>query len=59
MKCPYCDHCYSQVLYTRNNGMIKSIVRRRHCFKCERRYTTEEIIRNYDKKHKDESQKSA
>lgn len=53
MKCPYCKHTESKVLYTIYVSSRKDTVRRRTCLGCDRRFTTEEIVRALDKKAKD------
>jgi transcriptional repressor NrdR len=59
VKCPYCRHTESKVLYTIYVSSRKDTVRRRECFGCDRRYTTEEIVRRLDKKAEDAKKQSA
>ncbi|CAM4066938.1 transcriptional regulator NrdR [Paenibacillus alkaliterrae] len=44
MKCPYCDYAGTKVLDSRPANENKSIRRRRECEKCNRRFTTFEMI---------------
>jgi transcriptional repressor NrdR len=44
MKCPYCDHIGTKVLDSRPANENKSIRRRRECEKCQRRFTTFEMV---------------
>jgi transcriptional repressor NrdR len=44
MKCPYCDHNGTKVLDSRPANENKSIRRRRECEKCQRRFTTFEMV---------------
>lgn len=44
MKCPYCDYSGTKVLDSRPANENKSIRRRRECEKCNRRFTTFEMI---------------
>lgn len=44
MKCPYCEHTDSKVIDTRPTEEGTSIRRRRECLKCEKRFTTYEVI---------------
>jgi transcriptional repressor NrdR len=44
MKCPYCDHMGTKVLDSRPANENKSIRRRRECEKCQRRFTTFEMV---------------
>lgn len=44
MKCPYCDFSGTKVLDSRPANENKSIRRRRECEKCQRRFTTFEMI---------------
>ncbi|MBH5318479.1 transcriptional regulator NrdR [Paenibacillus sp. GSMTC-2017] len=44
MKCPYCDFAGTKVLDSRPANENKSIRRRRECEKCNRRFTTFEMI---------------
>jgi transcriptional repressor NrdR len=53
VKCPYCKYTESKVLYTIYVSSKKDTVRRRHCLGCDRRFTTEEIVRALDKKAQD------
>lgn len=44
MKCPYCDHTNTKVLDSRPANENKSIRRRRECERCNKRFTTFEMI---------------
>ncbi|WP_127582881.1 transcriptional regulator NrdR [Paenibacillus koleovorans] len=44
MKCPYCDNAGTKVLDSRPANENRSIRRRRECDKCQRRFTTFEMI---------------
>ncbi len=44
MKCPYCGYVESKVIDSRPTDEFERIRRRRECLKCERRFTTYEII---------------
>lgn len=44
MKCPYCGYVESRVIDSRPTDESESIRRRRECLKCERRFTTYEIV---------------
>ncbi|MBJ6363771.1 transcriptional regulator NrdR [Paenibacillus sp. GCM10012307] len=44
MKCPYCDNGGTKVLDSRPANENKSIRRRRECERCNRRFTTFEMI---------------
>lgn len=44
MKCPYCDYFGTKVLDSRPANENRSIRRRRECEKCQRRFTTFEMI---------------
>ena len=44
MKCPYCGEQDSKVVDSRHNEDGVSIRRRRECLKCQRRFTTYEIV---------------
>ncbi len=44
MKCPFCEHSESKVVDSRPTDEGVSIRRRRECLKCEKRFTTYEII---------------
>lgn len=40
MKCPFCQHCNTQVIDTRLSENSNNIRRRRRCLSCERRFST-------------------
>lgn len=42
MKCPFCSHCDTQVMETRDSVDGDSIRRRRQCASCQKRFTTYE-----------------
>jgi transcriptional repressor NrdR len=44
MKCPYCDYSGTKVLDSRPANENKSIRRRRECERCNRRFTTFEMV---------------
>lgn len=44
MKCPNCGHTESKVIDSRSTDDGSSIRRRRECLKCQRRFTTYEVI---------------
>lgn len=44
MKCPFCDHFGTKVLDSRPANENKSIRRRRECERCQKRFTTFEMI---------------
>ncbi len=44
MKCPFCEHTESKVIDTRTTEEGVSIRRRRECLKCEKRFTTYELV---------------
>lgn len=44
VKCPYCDYSGTKVLDSRPANDNKSIRRRRECEKCQRRFTTFEMV---------------
>jgi len=44
MKCPFCGDQDSKVVDSRHNEDSNSIRRRRECMKCQRRFTTYEIV---------------
>ena len=44
MKCPYCGEQDSKVVDSRHNEDGVSIRRRRECMRCQRRFTTYEIV---------------
>ena len=44
MKCPYCGDQESKVVDSRHSDDGQSIRRRRECMKCQRRFTTYEIV---------------
>ena len=46
MKCPFCGDQDSKVVDSRHSEDGLSIRRRRECLKCERRFTTYEIVEN-------------
>lgn len=46
MKCPYCNYQESKVIDSRPIEDNKSIRRRRECIKCNRRFTTYEMVEN-------------
>ena len=46
MKCPFCGDQESKVVDSRHNEDSNSIRRRRECMKCQRRYTTYEVVEN-------------
>ena len=46
MKCPFCGDLESKVVDSRRSDDGLSIRRRRECLKCQRRFSTYEIIEN-------------
>lgn len=44
MKCPFCGYSESKVIDTRPTDEGERIRRRRECLKCEKRFTTYEVI---------------
>ena len=44
MKCPFCGEQESKVVDSRHNEENNSIRRRRECMKCQRRFTTYEMV---------------
>ena len=44
MKCPFCGYTESKVIDTRPTDEGERIRRRRECLKCEKRFTTYEVI---------------
>ena len=44
MKCPFCGDQDSKVVDSRHNEDSNSIRRRRECMKCQRRFTTYEMV---------------
>jgi transcriptional repressor NrdR len=46
MKCPYCGSRETEVVETRDSEDLETIRRRRHCTKCEKRFTTYERVEN-------------
>ena len=46
MKCPFCGDQDSKVVDSRHNEESNSIRRRRECMKCQRRFTTYEMVEN-------------
>ena len=44
MKCPFCGDQDSKVVDSRHSDDGQSIRRRRECMKCQRRFTTYEIV---------------
>lgn len=44
MKCPFCGYVESKVIDSRPTDEFERIRRRRECLRCERRFTTYEII---------------
>ena len=44
MKCLYCECTESKVIDSRSSDDRKSIRRRRECLKCQRRFTTYEVV---------------
>lgn len=44
MKCPYCGYAESKVIDSRPTDENERIRRRRECLKCERRFTTYEVV---------------
>lgn len=44
MLCPYCAHLGTRVLDSRPSNENRSIRRRRECEKCQRRFTTFEVV---------------
>ena len=44
MKCPFCGDQESKVVDSRHSEDGQSIRRRRECFKCQRRFTTYEVV---------------
>ena len=44
MKCPYCGYLESKVIDSRSAEEGNSIRRRRECLRCQRRFTTYEIM---------------
>ena len=44
MKCPFCGDQESKVVDSRHNEDSNSIRRRRECMKCQRRFTTYEMV---------------
>ncbi len=44
MKCPYCNYSNSEVIETRDSEDLSVTRRRRHCPKCEKRFTTYERV---------------
>lgn len=59
MKCPYCQHKESKVVYTIYVPHNSDTVRRRSCIGCGRRYTTQEVVKTLDKKAQDASKQLA
>ena len=45
MKCPFCGDQESKVVDSRRSEDGQSIRRRRECLKCQRRFTTYEMVR--------------
>ena len=44
MKCPYCSYSESKVIDSRPTDEGERIRRRRECLKCQKRFTTYEIV---------------
>ena len=44
MRCPFCGEQESKVVDSRHNEENNSIRRRRECMKCQRRFTTYELV---------------
>lgn len=44
MKCPFCFHIESKVIDSRPTDECEKIRRRRECLKCQKRFTTYEIV---------------
>ena len=44
MKCPFCGNTESKVVDSRQTEDSQSIRRRRECLKCQRRFTTYEVV---------------
>ena len=44
MRCPYCGSCEDKVVDSRDSREGRAIRRRRECLKCEKRYTTYEMV---------------
>ena len=44
MKCPFCGDQDSKVVDSRHNEETNSIRRRRECMRCQRRFTTHEMV---------------
>jgi transcriptional repressor NrdR len=44
MKCPYCSHEETDVIETRDSNNLSVTRRRRHCTRCQKRFTTYERI---------------
>ena len=44
MKCPFCGYEESRVIYSRPTDEGERIRRRRECLKCQKRFTTYEVI---------------
>lgn len=44
MRCPYCNHDTTEVIETRDSEDLTVTRRRRHCAKCEKRFTTYERV---------------
>lgn len=44
MKCPYCSNIDTEVIETRDSEDLTVTRRRRHCVKCEKRFTTYERL---------------
>lgn len=45
MKCPFCSCNESEVIYITHINQEETAVRRRQCLRCDKRYTTDEIVR--------------
>lgn len=48
MKCPYCGVTDTEVIETRDSEDLTTTRRRRHCLKCDKRFTTYERVENID-----------
>lgn len=57
MKCPYCSHKESKVIYTIYVPPKSDTVRRRSCINCDRRYTTQEVVKALDQKANEDAKK--
>lgn len=57
MICRFCNYPITHVVETKNDDMRNQTIRRRECLKCGQRFTTEENLKNIDRRKKHDESK--